>query len=284
MEYKNISAIVEKKFTIENTAESNLYIVIDNQNIKILITYNNQLQALFHYYFFKPIENWQSSIFESILNENTITAQTDWQKVLIIPPFHAFTLIPKSIFDMKEANHYLEYVTPFEDNYIILANEQKYFEAMNVFDVDKNIYEYAINKYKNVDFGNITETFLNFIQKTQKKDTISPQMQILVNTDYLLISLLVENKVEFCNVFYYKTAQDFLYFVILVLDQLRLDKNSTEIKLYGQITQVAEIYRLLNNYVNKLSIGEIELNTLVIKETFDVVPKIQYTDIWTTLI
>ncbi|NJO80506.1 MAG: DUF3822 family protein, partial [Cyanobacteria bacterium RM1_2_2] len=44
------------------------------------------------------------------------------------------------------------------------------------------------------------------------------------------------------------------YFVLFVMDEHRLDRENTEVTLYGNISHVAEIFKLLRTYINKVSI------------------------------
>ncbi|TAE48910.1 MAG: DUF3822 family protein [Cytophagales bacterium] len=278
MEYKKLISIVEKKFSTEKISEADLYISFDYQHIKFGIVIDNRLQMLEHLYYYQgiKIEEWQDKL-ENLTKDFDFLAKKDWKNVYILPPLQAFTLIPKEFFVADNAAKYLQNIDNKIGNNPIISNLQQSFEAVNVFNVPKSIYEWGKKNYNNVHFMHITEAFLNQIK--DKNTEKNSQMHIFVNEKYLSIAVLNEAEVQFCNVFEYKSSRDFLYFVLFILDELRLDKTNTAIKLYGQINQVAEIYRLLNNYVSQLTLWEGAI-TIEMSEIFSHITKLHYFDLW----
>ncbi len=278
MEYKKLLSVIEKKFSLDKTSEANLYISLDYQHIKVAAIYENKLQMLEHLYYYQPIntEEWENKL-ENIKNSSDILVKRDWKSVTILPPFKAFTLVPKDLFVPAHALKYLQHADNKAAQNPIVANEQKNFDAINIFNVPYLIYEWGKKNYTKVNFKHITEIFLN--QLKNKNTTKESQIHILVNEKYLVITVLNNAEVLFCNAFEYKTSRDFLYYVLFVIDELRIDKSKTSVKLYGQINQVAEIYRLLNNYVSELSLWEGNL-TIEMSENFVNITKLHYFDVW----
>lgn len=278
MEYKKLLSVIEKKFSIDKTEQAHLYISLDYQHIKWAVVIQNQLQILEHLYYYQPIEmeDWANKLDELKKNTEILNAK-NWKSVNILSSLQAFTLVPKEFFEAQQASQYLKNVDNQALKNPIIANTQQTFEAINIFNIPKSIHEWSKKNYENPNFMHISEVFLN--QITNKNIEKEAKMHIFVNDKYLLIVVLNENQVQFCNTFQYKTSRDFLYFVLFVIDELRLDKTNTELKLYGQINQVAEIYRLLNNYVAQLGLWEGNIN-IEMGEIFQHITKLHYADIW----
>ncbi|TAE72583.1 MAG: DUF3822 family protein [Bacteroidetes bacterium] len=278
MEYKKLLSIVEKKFSVEKTPETDLYISLDYQHIKLAAVQNNKLQMLEHLYYYQPIDEqqWEDEL-ENIQKKIELVAKKDWKNVSILSPLKTFTLVPKDLFVPAHALKYLQYADNKAAQNPIMTNEQKSFEAVNIFNIPESVYNWGKKNYTHVNFKHITEVFLN--QLKDKNTTKESHINIFVNEKYLVIVVLNNAEVLFCNTFEYKTSRDFLYFVLFVIDELRLDKNNTAVKLYGQINQVAEIYRLLNNYVAQLSLWE-GATTIEMSEIFAHITKLHYFDLW----
>ena len=71
------------------------------------------------------------------------------------------------------------------------------------------------------------------------------------NINKTTVELLVveNNKIQLFNVFEYHSKEDFLYYILFVFEQLKLDTETTPIELSGNIELEDELYNLLYNYV-----------------------------------
>lgn len=66
----------------------------------------------------------------------------------------------------------------------------------------------------------------------------------------LLVMAFDRQELLLVNTFPYKSAKDFLYYVLLAYQQLGLPKADTPLFLSGQLVKDAEIYRLLYRYID----------------------------------
>lgn len=56
------------------------------------------------------------------------------------------------------------------------------------------------------------------------------------------------------NYYTYQSAKDFLYFILLLFEQFKLDQETTPLSMSGKILTDSEIYRLLSRYIRKLQV------------------------------
>ncbi|WP_296386943.1 DUF3822 family protein, partial [Winogradskyella sp.] len=68
------------------------------------------------------------------------------------------------------------------------------------------------------------------------------------------IELLVvdKSKLLLFNVFEYNSKEDFIYYVLFVFEQLKLDVETTPVNLSGNIDKDDEIYNTLYTYVRHI--------------------------------
>lgn len=87
-------------------------------------------------------------------------------------------------------------------------------------------------------------------------------------------------KLELCNEYHCPTAQDVSYFILLVMDELRLEREECEVKLLGKISPISEIVRLLRTYIRHVSIGQGKPAWLEMGAEFDNQPYHYYADLF----
>jgi hypothetical protein len=279
-EHKVILFLKEKNFVLIESPEKELYISISYQNIKYTVVQNDKVEVLQDYYYYKPIEKEKESEYlKELAQEDEILREKNWKSVLILSFPTPFTLIPKELFEANEIKKYLSFVDNSLKNDFVTYQEQTILEAFNVFSIKQNFRNECLEIYPQAQFTHITKAFIDLLLKNITFDNKDLNTHIFVAEDYLLLVIIEEGNLIFSNVFFHKTAQDFLYYVLFVLDDLRIDRQLTTIKLYGQINQVAEIYRLLSLYVNKLMLAD-KITTVELQEPFNNIPILRYIDLW----
>jgi hypothetical protein len=68
------------------------------------------------------------------------------------------------------------------------------------------------------------------------------------------ITVLGQKKLLFYNSFQFTTKEDFIYYLLFTLEQLRLDTESVKLRLFGDIEESDEIYTICYEYIQHLSI------------------------------
>ena len=80
-------------------------------------------------------------------------------------------------------------------------------------------------------------------------------MHIFVDNNTLIIVVMNDGQLEFCNIFPYHTSNDLIYFVLFVLDEiLGVEKENCPVHLYGNIDSQSEIYQLIRTYISQVSL------------------------------
>ena len=81
-----------------------------------------------------------------------------------------------------------------------------------------------------------------------------------------------EGALQFYNTFSFTTAEDLIYYVMFVMEQLSLNSEKIEIDLYGEVEEDSNIYDLLSQYIRNVKFGDrSELTKYT--DILDVVPK-----------
>ena len=96
--------------------------------------------------------------------------------------------------------------------------------------------------------------FLNYMNK--ENDRI-----LYVNTDNSRLDIIriKGQKLDYYNSFGYNTAEDFMYYLIFVVEQLKLNPETLELVMMGEVEKHSTLSDLLHKYIRNVSF--IERNT-----------------------
>lgn len=253
-----IKLVDEKYFNVENLSDYNLqlswssskvdFCVIDSRNNRCLYLEENKAED-----FQNGTENtdWLDQLFDS----HHFLKAGFWKSIQISIKNEKFTLIPTSLFIPECASEYLQF------NCYIKSNEETTFyhhKALNITSVFA--YPFAVINWlkrqyphKKVNIIHHTSSFLEGVMRETSGDH---ETGVYANIENELLTLVVKkgNNLEFCNNFHYKTNEDILYYILFVLDQLKLQKNTT-ITSWGNIDFDSQLFSLLTTYIRNIEIG-----------------------------
>ncbi|MDN3493683.1 DUF3822 family protein [Winogradskyella bathintestinalis] len=192
------------------------------------------------------------------LSSDTIFSE-DFDAVLVIHQNELATLIPEELYNPEHKVDYLKFNSKILGNDFITEDKISVNKSINVYVPYVNINNY------------IFETFGEFIYKHSSSILIESVLQnfetsdeikfcINVNKNTIEILVLEDNKLQLFNVFEYYSKEDFIYYVLFVFEQLKLDVETTLVELCGNIVIGDEIFSTLYTYIRHVNFIEKEYN------------------------
>ena len=278
-------SIQDERFDIDEMSYYRLYIALGESNLRVCVidSLQNRCLLIEDYGFYKKqdIQELISSLNRIYDNDRYLKANF-WQSVSIIFKGQSFSLVPQKLFDANHADKYIQFnsIENTSENQVLFA-EQPAFEAVNVFQAKQKLVDWFKQTYRSreIDFYHQTLPFNEGI-KAMGKSKRTNNLHIFVEGNYIITSVLKSNQLEFCNIFSYKTSKDFIYFVLFVMDEHRLDREQTEVTLYGNINQLAEVFKFLRTYINKVNINSEKPDWVSFSYFFDEAPLHYYFDLY----
>jgi len=89
----------------------------------------------------------------------------------------------------------------------------------------------------------------------QRGPAAAPRQLYLSLADQQLTAVVLGPQLEFCNVFRVSTAEDVLYYAILVMQELDLNPDQDPVTIWGELTGDSATFQLLSTYVRQLRFG-----------------------------
>jgi len=185
--------------------------------------------------------------------ENNEIDKMSFSNVTIIHRNTFFSLIPKALFDEKEVANYLKFNTKILANDLIAWDEILNFDIINVYVPFVNINNYIYGLYGEFVFQHngtvLIQSLLNNFDGGKE-----PVCYVHVLEQQLDIIVIVNKKLLFYNSFNFSTKEDFIYYVLFVIEQLKLDAETIKLKLFGNIEEDDQLFNVCFKYVRNVSV------------------------------
>lgn len=186
--------------------------------------------------------------------------QRQYSEVVAVHRNNLFGLVPKAFFDDDKLPDYLKFNTKILANDHIAYDEIGPYDLMNVYVPFVNINNYLYDLFGAFTFKHhgtvLMESLLeNYTQLSKETNSGKNAVcYVYVHESQMDITIIAQKKLLLYNNFSFVTKEDFLYYLLFTLEQLRLDTGSVTVKFFGDIEEDDDIYELCYLYLAHISI------------------------------
>ncbi|MFH6604515.1 DUF3822 family protein [Maribacter algicola] len=174
-------------------------------------------------------------------------------EVVVIHRNPMFSLVPRPLFEKNELANYLKFNTKILAGDQIVHDEVPNHEIVNVYIPFSNVNNYIFDLYGEFEFQHNATITINSLLNEQKgtKDIIC-----YVNVGYrqMDVAIISNRRLLLYNSFDFYTKEDFIYYLLFALEQLKLDPHLVPLKLFGTVEEGDEIYELCFRYIKNVSV------------------------------
>jgi hypothetical protein len=185
---------------------------------------------------------------EQIL-EKRVLLKEKFSRIFIISGGIKYTLMPQPLFQPANARKYLEFVHPISEKDQLGYDEIKAPESCLIQVLPDLLSSWiAANFTASHIFHPCAVMIRNFLIRFKGG---SPATRIMANvqTDVLDIIIFRDSVLRFCNSFYYSNHNDLLYYLLFVIEQLKISAEDLSLYLSGAVESHSELNKLLNSYI-----------------------------------
>ena len=191
---------------------------------------------------------------DSIIAKNEML-QLKFDEVILLYSNNVYTPVPASLFDETKASEYLKFNSKILSNDFIAYDQVESDNMVVVYIPYVNINNYFFERFGAFQYFHAASIFLKDVLPLAKHGT-GPKMHLNVQEEQLDVIILEEGKLLLCNSFLFKTSEDFIYYILFCLEQLKLNPDSIPLILSGSIDKEDSNYELLYTYVRNISFVE----------------------------
>jgi len=164
-----------------------------------------------------------------------------------------FTLVPKALFDPKELPNYLKFNAKILANDQIAYDEIKNYDIVNIYVPFTNVNNYIYELFGEFDYKHsgtiLIESLLNNF--TGGKE---PICYAHITDQQVDITVISNKNLLFYNNFTFDSKEDFIYYILFTIEQLKLDAETIKLRLFGSIEEGDELYNLIYTYVRNVDV------------------------------
>lgn len=254
MDNENTTSIskTDACFTTAPASGYQLVVGLNNNTIQLLVfdPEKNRFIA-FSQKDIQPTGGYQAC-FEQVkkhLGENHL-AGYQYKNVIVLWATQRSTLIPSALFEPSEAETYFRFNHGAGTDEKVLTDKLNTAEVFNVFAVPEGLEENM--NFTTFRIRHHASAFIESMMVFSKHNMLPKQVFINVHATFFDMLVTENGVLLFYNSFAYKTAEDFIYFVLFVYEQLKLSPENNGIILSGGIMKNSGLYDLLYKYVRNI--------------------------------
>jgi hypothetical protein len=176
-----------------------------------------------------------------------------FQSVKLLFENNKSTLIPSPLFDETETSAFSKFSFTSTDNETLLFHKINNLDAYILYPFSSILIETANELFPSHSKFSISGVFIESLLIINKN--INSLKRIYVNSriNYLDIAILDGRKLLYYNTFGYRTKEDFIYYVIFVIEQLQLNPEEIELILSGNADKNSKIFEIVFKYIRNVS-------------------------------
>jgi Protein of unknown function (DUF3822) len=278
-------SIKNPSFEYEKLAEYALYLQTDGYDVQYIVqrVADKEVMLLKDYTFPTALNtDQQIQVLEKVYELDWFLKANFWHSIHISLPCIGFTLVPVQLYQANRTESYLQWVSPkLDDKHSIYSTPIVKLKSQLVAQLRGDFMEFFEGVYPQakLQYYAQTEAMLKHISH-QYQRTKEAQVIVHINNQQVMIGVWRNEKLILLNQYHCPSAQDVVYFVLLVMDELRIERETCPVELLGKISPVSEIVHLLKNYIRHLNIGQPKPEWLGMNPDFDNVAYHYYSDLF----
>ena len=258
--FKQSQRVADDTFIVTASASAHLYISFGAHRIRIgvLDVPSNKFVALEDYEAEKPVTVEEAvEALVHLSKQNVLLKQRNWSKVRIGIKNQQFTLLPETLFDLNAREEYLRLNAVVEPEAEVISHySHPRLELINVFTVPASLYHWARHHF--------TDSRVEFVHQTSAlmegflhmADPHRPQLHVYVDQQYVTLVVLQNMRLEFCNSFYFTTYEDFIYYVLFVLQEKKMNPDQDQVLVWGELKLDSDIHDVLRKFIRNVKFGK----------------------------
>lgn len=180
--------------------------------------------------------------------------------ILVLHDNNLNTFIPTELFDEKALGSYLQYNTKVFSSDFFAFDELTTKQINNVYIPYVQINNLILDKLGAFTYQNINTALVDRVLDLTA-NTSEIEVYAYIQKDHFELIVAQEGKLLLFNSYLYNTAQDFIYYLLFVYEQLKLDPESTPLKLMSRIEKEDTLFEQAYTYIRYIEI--LEENTAI---------------------
>lgn len=187
---------------------------------------------------------------EAIFEQNNFLSKP-YKKISIGISHNLYTFVPTPLFDSNSAKKYLQLNCKLAENDEVLFAAMKNMSAHCIFAIDKKIKSFFDYQFTGAKYLHQTIILSDAILNNFKNKETQSVIINIRKSDF--DTIIIKNKqTELVNTFQFSNADDLLFHLLYVLEQLSINPDKQDVLICGEILKNSSIYERLAKYIRNV--------------------------------
>lgn len=243
---------LQKTSNIQNTIQYRLSVQVSLNGLSFLVTNPQASEVVF---FMEKMFDYSTTPeellmeIESIMFNNEIL-NSNFQEVTLVYSSPIYSLVPLSLFDKTKASEYLKFNSKILANDYMAQDILQDHDLVVVYVPFMNVNNFLFEKYGSFSYYHSTSVLLNSIIEREKYSL--PKMYLHFQKSSFDCIVLKNGEIQLCNSYSYKTPEDFIYYTLFCMEQLKLNPENLPVILSGEIEKEDENYQIAYTFIRNI--------------------------------
>ncbi len=182
---------------------------------------------------------------ETVHNFAKSNALCKSKSLIIANQFH--TLVPIDLYSENAHSDYLSFNQTFDRSKVnIYSASIESLKSNCIFGIHQDIERELRSAFEGLKVLPIAKPF---IEATHLLKSENDECFIEINDDRFDIAIYKKNNLQLYNSFEFKAAEDLMYYLLFVWEQVGLDREKVKLSVAGQLEEEGSIFQLLYQYI-----------------------------------
>ncbi|WP_435132465.1 DUF3822 family protein [Formosa sp. A9] len=181
--------------------------------------------------------------------------QEEFSSVQIIHVNELSTLVPKALFSENHLADYLKFNSKILKTDYITFDTIESNDTVNVYVPYVNVNNFIYDHFGSFTYKHYSTILIESVLQLEKNNPL-PKLYLHIDINHFDIICVNNGQLQLFNTFEYTTKEDFIYYVLFTIEQLKLSPETVELVFIGQILKHDELYEIAYTYVRHISFGK----------------------------
>ena len=254
--------VKDEQFDIDRIAYYHLSLQIGASRLRFCIHDLQKNRCLWlEDYTLEPQESaeFQLPSVQEIFETHPILQAGYWKEITISFVNRKFSLIPASLFQEENREDYLRPVTSIDSTTEqVLHFKHIGADIINVFPAPYAYTQWFKSRYPNKTLRMVhnTSALIEGALRNSEPAGMAKKMFLNIEENHVTVLVTRGKVLEFCNIFPYTNESDFIYFVMFVIDELKMNPEVDATVVWGELMPDSKLYDKLFKYIRNISFGQ----------------------------
>ncbi len=218
---------------------------------------------------FRENFSWKDHL-EVATSKSKILRQYEFSKARICITSTQYTLIPEALHHPGDEQAYFKLNFKEVTDVSVHRAHISIYDLFTIYSIENELQKELSHLFQDPKFVHHSEVLLNSVSRLSRNNS-GKQLFLNIRQNEIDVIVTEGKKLILMNSFNRNSNEDVLYYTLFVCEQLGIDPERTPFTLLGEIEKESALYKLLYNYIRKISFGE-RTRTLAFSTKFNELP------------